>query len=109
MFYQGFVLTPDARIAIKPGKARQMNYFAQLSVDDAGHVITGACADYADKRDSQCFADVMEQTIHNLQAHAIKVEQVAADTAFSSGSSLAYCEENQIDAYIPNFGHYTHE
>lgn len=100
---------PDARIAVKPGKARQMNYFAQLSVDDAGHVITGACADYADKRDSQCFAGVMEQTIHNLQAYAIKVEQVAADTAYSSGSSLAYCEENQIDAYIPNFGHYTHE
>jgi transposase len=99
----------DARIAVKPGKARQMNYFAQLSVDDAGHVITGACADFADKRDSQCFEGVMKLTIENLAPHAIRVEQVAADTAYSSGASLAYCEENQINAYIPNFGHYTHE
>lgn len=47
--------------------------------------------------------------MHNLKSHAIKVEQVAADAAYSSGASLAYCEENKIDAYIPNFGHYTHE
>ena len=100
---------PDARIAVKPGKARQMNYFAQLSVDDAGHVITGACADFADKRDSQCFAGIMDQTIENLTHHDIKIEQAAADTAYSSGASLSYCEAHDIDAYIPNFGHYTAE
>ncbi len=100
---------PDARIAVKPGKARQMNYFAQLSVDDAGHVITGACADFADKRDSQCFAGIMDQTIENLSQHDIKIEQAAADTAYSSGASLSYCETHDIDAYIPNFGHYTAE
>jgi len=45
---------PDARIATKPGKSRNMNYLGQLSVDTSNHVITGACADFADKRDSQC-------------------------------------------------------
>ncbi len=29
---------PDAKISVKPGKARQLNYSAQLSVDDANHV-----------------------------------------------------------------------
>jgi hypothetical protein len=31
---------PDARISVKVGKARQLNYFGQISVDDAHHVIT---------------------------------------------------------------------
>ena len=54
---------PDARISVKPGKARQMNYSGQIAVDDAHHVITGAMADYADKRDSQSLAQILEQTI----------------------------------------------
>jgi hypothetical protein len=44
----------DARVSVKPGKTRQLNYFGQIAVDDAHHVITGACSDFADKRDSQC-------------------------------------------------------
>ena len=39
----------DARVSVKPGKARQLNYFGQIAVDDAHHVITGACSDFADK------------------------------------------------------------
>ena len=30
---------PDARIIVKPGKARKLNYMSQLSVDKAHHVI----------------------------------------------------------------------
>ena len=30
----------DARVSVKPGKARQLNYLAQVSVDTAHHVIT---------------------------------------------------------------------
>ena len=45
---------PDARISTKPGKPRSLNYLGQISVDNANHVITGAVADFADKRDSQC-------------------------------------------------------
>ena len=97
---------PDARISVKPGKARQMNYFGQISVDDASHVITGACADFADQRDSQCLPAILGQSIENLKEHGIKIEQVAADTGYSSGTALRYCEEHEIDAYIPNFGLY---
>jgi transposase len=97
---------PDARISVKPGKARQMNYFGQIAVDDSNHVITGACADYADQRDSQCLPAILGQSIENLKKHDIEIEQVAADTGYSSGTALRYCEENGIDAYIPNFGLY---
>ncbi len=28
---------PDAKISVKPGKARQLNYSGQLAIDDAHH------------------------------------------------------------------------
>lgn len=100
---------PDARISVKPGKARQMNYSGQIAVDDAHHVITGAMADYADKRDSQSLAQILAQTIQNLKEENITVEQITADTGYSSGKSLRMIEEKNIDAYIPNFGQYKYE
>lgn len=100
---------PDARISVKPGKARQLNYFGQMAVDDAHHVITAACADFADKRDSQCLEYIVSQTIENLNENEIALEQITADTGYSSGEALQFIEENNIDAYIPNFGQYVHE
>ena len=100
---------PDARISVKPGKARQMNYFAQIAVDESNHVITGAGADFADKRDSECLPRILDQTISNLQENELTLEQILADTAYSSGEVLKYCESKNIDAYIPNFGQYKNE
>ena len=100
---------PDARISVKPGKARQMNYYGQLAVDDGQHVITAARADYADKRDSQCLPAILSQAIYNLKENDITIEQIAADTAYSSGESLQFLENKNIDAYIPNFGQYKPE
>lgn len=100
---------PDARISVKPGKARQFNYFAQIAVDDSNHVITGAGADFADKRDSECLPQILNQTIHNLKENNLTLEQILADTAYSSGDVLNYCAANNIDAYIPNFGQYKKE
>lgn len=97
---------PDARISVKPGKSRQLNYFGQLAVDDAHHVITGAMANFADKRDSQCLPAILDQSINNLAEHDISIEEICADTAYSSGTSLNHIEQNNITAYIPNFGQY---
>ena len=71
---------PDARISVKPGKARQLNYFAQIAVDDSHHVITGAGADFADKRDSECLPLILNQTINNLKENKLTLEQILADT-----------------------------
>jgi len=97
---------PDSRISVKPGKARQMNYYAQVAVDDSNHVITAAGADFADKRDSECLPHILSQNINNLKLNEITAEQILADTGFSSGTALAYCTANNIDAYIPNHGQY---
>lgn len=99
----------DAKIATKPGKPRQLNYAGQLAVDDKHHVITGACASTAGSKDSAIFSEIMNQTLENLQQNNIETEEVLADAGYSSGESLQYCEDHNIDAYIPNFGQYKPE
>jgi len=99
----------DARVSVKPGKARQLNYFGQIAVDDAHHVITGACSDFADKRDSQCIEKIVELTEGNLQENGIELEELLADGGYSSGEALKYLNQKNINAYIPNFGQYKPE
>jgi transposase len=96
----------DAKVSVKPGKARQLNYFGQIAVDDAHHVITGACSDFADKRDSQCIEKIVELTEQNLNQNGIELEELLADGGYSSGEALAYLHKKKINAYIPNFGQY---
>lgn len=97
---------PDAKISVKPGKARQLNYAAQLSVDDAHHVITGACASTAGSKDSAILSQIVDQTIENLSQNNLQLEQLVADAGYSSGEALQYLAAKNIDAYIPNFGQY---
>ncbi|MCB6099712.1 IS1182 family transposase, partial [Flavobacterium psychrophilum] len=78
----------DARVSVKPGKARQLNYFGQIAVDDAHHVITGACSDFADKRESQCIEKIVELTEDNLNENDIELEELLADGGYSSGEAL---------------------
>lgn len=100
---------PDARISVKPGKPRQMNYSAQTVVDTSHHVITNIQADYSDKRDSQSLQAVVEQTKNNLEENGLEVKEILADTGYSSGTALKYLEEQNITGYIPNFGKYKNE
>ena len=97
---------PDARVSVKPGKPRQLNYLAQVSVDTAHHVITQIQSDYADKKDSQCLPSLLTNTIENLKEEGLQIEEVLADAGYSSGEALKALEENNITGYIPNFGQY---
>jgi transposase len=99
----------DARIAVKPGKPRQFNYLAQTSVDTEHHVITHIEAYHADKKDSQCLPRIIKDLTRNLEDNGLTVEQVLADTGYSSGASLKALEQHNITGYIPNFGQYKHE
>ena len=97
---------PDAKVSVKPGKPAQLNYLAQVSVDTACHVITNIEAHTADHRDSECLSSVVANTLALLQAGGLQVEEVLADTGYSSGSALRYLEEHHITGYIPSFGPY---
>ena len=100
---------PDARIAVKPGKPRQFNYLGQVSVDTAHHVITYIQAHRADKKDSQCLPKVIQGLKENLLPEGLLIDQIIADTGYSSGQALKALEENNITGYIPNFGQYKSE
>ena len=96
----------DARVSVKPGKPRQLNYSMQTAVDMNSHVITGVEAHFADRRDSECLAQVLQNTIANLKEQGLQLEEIAADAGYSSGKALQACLDQNITAYIPNFGHY---
>lgn len=96
----------DARISVKPGKPRQLNYHAQVAVDTAHHVITQIQSDYAHKKDSQCLPLLLKNTIENLAENNLQIEELLADGGYSSGEALQCLEDNNIAGYIPNFGQY---
>jgi transposase len=97
---------PDARISVKPGKARKLNYLAQMAVDTAHHVITHIHADLADKKDNQCLGSIVHPLKNRLQMNGLNWENLAADAGYSSGENYAYLEQKGIDSYIPPHGTY---
>lgn len=97
---------PDARVAVKPGKPRQMYYMSSISVDTGHHVITHMRAIHADRKDSLNLIDIARQTQHRLRKNLLNMDTLLADTAFSNGENYKYLEEKGITAYIPVHGQY---
>ncbi len=100
---------PDARVSQKQGKLPALNHLGIISVDTENHVICGAMAELADKRDAETTAKIVGQTIENLQESQLNVEEVLADTNYSSGESYKFLEQQNITAYIPTIGNYSPE
>ena len=97
---------PDARISVKPGKARKLNYLSQLSVDTAHHVITDIRAYHADGKDNQQLQDIILRLKKRLWNQGLYWETLLADTGYSSGENYAFLEDHQLTSYIPPHGTY---
>ena len=97
---------PDARISVKPGKARKLNYHAQMAVDTSHHVITGMEADYADKHDSRSLIGIVDPLVRRMEKQGLVVENILADAGYSSGDNYAEMESRGLTAYIPAHGTY---
>ncbi|MDP3352956.1 MAG: IS1182 family transposase [Flavobacteriaceae bacterium] len=97
---------PDARISVKPGKARKLNYQSQLSVDTAHHVITDIQAYHADKKDNQYLQDITERLKSRLHKQGLIWRNCVADTGYSSGENYAFLETQGLESYIPPHGTY---
>jgi transposase len=97
---------PDARISVKPGKPRKLNYLGQLGVDTANHVITHINADYADKKDSQCIESIVGKLKSRLKNLGLLWTTLPADAGYSSGEAYAYLEEKGLRSFIPPHGTY---
>ncbi|MDB4902892.1 MAG: transposase [Mucilaginibacter sp.] len=100
---------PDSRMSVKPGKITRLNYLGQLSVDTSSYIITSIGAYHADKKDCQCLDPVLEQIDNNLKEHGLAVEEIIADTNYSSSTVLESLISRGITGYIPNTGTYKPE
>ena len=97
---------PDARISVKPGKARKLNYTCQLAVDSTHHLITHVGAYHADKKDNQDLEDIVKRTRRRLWREGLAIENIFADTGYSSGENYAFLEAQGLKGYIPPHGTY---
>jgi hypothetical protein len=97
---------PDARISVKPGKARKLNYTAQLVVDTAHHVITDISAAYADKKDNQSLEQITYRVKRRLHKEGMLWHNLIADTGYSSGEVYAFLEKKGLRGFIPPHGTY---
>tara|TARA_B100000678_G_scaffold180836_1_gene151002 strand:+ start:281 stop:1858 length:1578 start_codon:yes stop_codon:yes gene_type:complete len=95
---------PDARISVKPGKARKLNYLSQLSVDTGHHVITDIKAYHADGKDNQQLPDIVKRLKRRLWQQGLYWENCVADTGYSSGENYAFLEQQGLKSFIPPHG-----
>jgi transposase len=97
---------PEARIAVKPGKPRQMYYLSNMGVDTSNHVITHMESDYADLKDSQTLIGFLDNMLPRMKKHGLVVDELLADAGYNSGANLKYIEGKGITGYIPPHGQY---
>ncbi len=97
---------PDARISMKPGKARALNYLCSLAVDAARGVISHVQADFADNRDSLHLPQLLTGLQHRLRAQELRLHDLLADAGYANGANYALLEAQHITAWIPVFGKY---
>nr|WP_246601981.1 hypothetical protein [Hymenobacter profundi] len=97
---------PEARISVKPGKARALNYLCSLAVDTAQGVITHVQADFADSRDSLHLPGLVEHLQARLRHNELQLRELVADTGYSNGFNYAFLEHRGITPWIPVFGAY---
>ncbi|WP_158995477.1 transposase [Mucilaginibacter sp. L196] len=100
---------PDAKMSVKPGKPTALNYLGQVSVDTATHTITHVQVFTADKRDSECLAAVLRHVKSTLHENGIALQEIVADTGYSSADALKALQASGITGYIPNRGQFKYE
>lgn len=97
---------PDARISVKPGKARKLNYHCSMAVDTAEGVISHIQADFADGRDSQYLPDIGLKVQDRLRKNELVMTDFLADAGYSNGANYDFLEQRKITGWIPVFGKY---
>jgi transposase len=95
---------PEARISVKPGKARALNYLCSLAVDTASGLISHVQADLTDSRDSVHLPRLVAQLQTRLTKQHVPLREVLADTGYLNGFNYAFPEQRGITPWIPVFG-----
>ncbi|GAB1857884.1 hypothetical protein MHTCC0001_27210 [Flavobacteriaceae bacterium MHTCC 0001] len=75
-------------------------------MDTAHHVITDIKAYHADGKDSQYLVDIVGCVQRRLWRSGFSLDNILADTGYSSGENYAYLEARGFTGYIPPHGTY---
>lgn len=100
---------PDARIAFKTGKPRQLAYMASVSVDASQHVITHIQAGSADRRDSRNLLPIVDTTQDRLKRFGVVMSNVVADAGYGSGENYEQLEIRGLTGFVSPHGKYKDE
>lgn len=87
---------PDA-VFMKASKGLTTAYNAQIAADEANQIIVASDV-CNDPSDTEQLIPIVEKT----QASVGKIDQLSADSGYSSGENLRKVAAKQIDAYIPD-------
>lgn len=98
---------PDARMAVKPNKPKDMYYHGQVCVDSQHGVVTAALGDYGDRKDLYSFVELLAKARQNLARFGRSIQEVLADTGYTTGANIGWCEQAGITAYMPTPSNYT--
>ena len=83
----------------------QQGYNANAMVDDKNQIVTSAEV-FGSGTDTKAMAPMLEQTRKNLEAagieKALEGKIVSADTGYYSVENLSACENEKVDAYVPD-------
>jgi transposase len=83
----------------------QQGYNANAMVDDKNQIITGAQV-FGSGTDTKAMAPMLEEARKNLEAAGIENplegKIVSADTGYYSVENLEACEDEKVDAYVPD-------
>jgi hypothetical protein len=100
---------PDAHIAFKTGKPRQLAYMASVSVDVSQHVITHIQSNSADRRDSRNLLPIIDTTQDRLKGFGVAISNVVADSGYSSGENYEQLEIRGLNGFVSPPGKYKDE
>jgi transposase len=99
---------PDARLTTKPGKPMNLYYRSQVSVDTASHFITHIQAFAGNAADNTSLREIVSHLAENMNEHNIRIKEILADGAYSSGDAIRALIGRDIEGYIPSPGNYKH-
>jgi transposase len=99
---------PDARLTRKPGKPMNLYYRAQMSVDTESHFITYIQAFAGNAADNVSMPEILSHVVKNMSENDIRVNEILADTGYSSGEAIRALIARDLEGYIPNQGSYKH-
>ncbi len=95
---------PDARISVKPGKARKLNYHCSMAVDTAEGAVPHIQADFADGRDSQYLTDIGLRVQGHLRKNELIMTDILADTGYSNGPTTIFSSNGRSPDGYPFSG-----